>query len=163
MSDRNDNSASMGLAIVGVMAAMLFLMIYAIAAFLTVVMTLYAFYAWNTPRTAFGETTYPEEARAFVFRGCAGAIILPVFAGFVEVLFEYPIDEQFWPHLAIIGYILGSLGVGILIEQEKEKAQFRQEINPPVKRLPQPTPPALPQHHAKPFQFGSWDDEEEQK
>lgn len=85
----NNNSEFMGLAIVGAIIGMAMMFMFALAAFVALVFTVLAICAWEKPLTLFGETLHPHEARAFVYRGLAGAVILPVFVAFCSVLFGY--------------------------------------------------------------------------
>lgn len=141
-----------------------FMILAALFAFAAIVLTGFAFAAWNEPRTLAGETLYPHEARAYVGRGVIGAIALPIFVVFCGSVFQYnlnEITEHGWLLIILGGYSLGSLGIEIAIQQEREKAEaaaLQQEILPalpPQQPAPKPVRP-----EQQPFEFDTWDDEE---
>lgn len=158
MSNNNDNSGTMALAFVVAICAFAGMFIYAFAAFLAAQFTLLAFVAWFRPLTLFGETVYPHEARAFVRNGVIGTIMLPVFVAFASALVKFKVSDEIWPHIFIIGYILGSVGVELVKAEEEQKAAKMREINPPADRLPPPSNDS--KADPKPFQFAEWEDEE---
>jgi hypothetical protein len=170
MASGNDetNAAAMGFAIIGVGMALMALMFFAVLAFLALILTIVAFCAWNNPLTLFGNTLYPSEARAFVGRGIAGAILVPVFVAFCQILFQVRMPwDDYLIYMLIGGYTLGSLGVEILMADEAEQAggpgSNIQTIHPPVSPPPQ-APRALPApKNPEPFRYADWDDEEEFK
>jgi hypothetical protein len=162
MSQNNNSDASfgIGLAVAGIM--IMAYVAFAILAFLTFVLTILCFAAWSSPLTFGKWTLTPEEARGFVRRGILGAVVLLVFLVFVEMFFRVGINWDALPEILIAGYIGGSLGVEWLMAQDETQTPVQpiqqlptvQEIQPPRKALPS---------RREPFEFASWDDEEEQK
>lgn len=158
MSSKNDNSEMIGFAIVVAIIGIMGIVIYAVAAFIAIFFTGVAIAGWNRPITMFGQTLQPHEARAFVRNGVIGAFMLPLFAAFASALLGFQITEESWPHIFLVGYILGSIGVEMSKDDETPKRP--QVYIPPENHLPAPrapeTPPALPE----PFRFADWDDED---
>ena len=164
----NNNSMSPEM-MVGIMVlafiGFAFMLIAALFAFAALVLTAFAIAAWNEPRTLAGETLYPHEARAYVGRGVIGAIALPVFVVFCGNVFQYnlnEITEHGWLLIMLGGYSIGSLGIEIAIQEEREKAQAAAALNqeilpalPPQEPAPKPVRP-----EKQPFEFDTWDDEE---
>lgn len=135
--------------------------LFMVAAFVTFVMTIICFFAWNKPLIIRNELwVEPVEARSFVRRGLAGAFLLPAFAVFCELVFGVFIRGDALPYLVIGGYIAGSLGIEILIQQgiDAEKAQRMEILPPQIETRPQPEQRA--QLSRPPFEFADWDDEE---
>lgn len=168
MSQNNDNSgAAMGIAFVMAGLAFIAVFIFAVLAFLALVLTIVAIFAWKNPVTLFGQTTYPREARAFVWRGVAGAFLLPVFIAFCEMLFEMRFQwDQYGHFFWIGGYTLGSVGVEIMTAQDADTAPKVEIYDPPAtppRHLPQPPRAIAPPESKEPFRYASWDDEEEFK
>ncbi len=163
MSNNNDNSG-FAIAIALVAAGVYFLMafVFAIAGFITIIFTILSFFAWNREVRLGSMIVTPEEARGFVGRGLLGMGLLPLFLIFCEVLFGIAINwKDFGVLILFGGYVLGSLGVGILIEQAKEEqAKQAPPIQPQVRQV-QHAPDRLPAPPSEPFRFASWDDEEE--
>lgn len=161
MSSRNDEAQGMAVALglIGVAFVFAAMIIFAVAAFLALIMTFVAFYAWDKPRKVSGEAIYPHEARAFVYGGVAGTFLLPVFAVFAALLFKFTIPEHIWPYLFVGGYVAGSIGIAYLQEQAKTQgAHFNPpaDVTPPVPS----SPPAKLGAPSQPFEYASWDDEE---
>lgn len=155
MSSNNNNSDAAGFAFVLAGLALFALLIYAVAAFMALVLTIVALFAWDKPLTLFGTTMAPQDARRFVYGGCIGAAVLPVFALFTSSFFGVVIAEWVWPHLFIGGYILGAyVGTDGLSDSQSTDAQTDVTPSP---ALPPPAAPAQPE----PFRFASWNDEEE--
>jgi hypothetical protein len=160
--NNNDNSGlAVGIAFIGAAAAVMLLVIFAAACFLAFVLTLIAFYAWNEPRVILGEVFDPQEARAFVYRGLAGAVLLPVFLLFCVILFNVYIIPEAWQWSMVAGYVGGSLGIEILIQQarEEQRQAASVEIIPPQMPQRPPPPRGLPSNRP-PFEYASWDDED---
>ena len=163
----NQNNDNSGIAIVfgliGAAAIFMAAAIFALAAFAALVLTILALCAWDRPRTMFGETLHPHEARAFVKRGLLGMVLLPVFVIFCALLFNFDIVDQAWVYLLIGGYTLGSVGVEYLQYQaEQDAGATATYIQPTAAPLPQPKESAPPQPQSRErFTFASWDDEEE--
>lgn len=162
MSQNNENSGMMfALALVCTMAVFLLVVVYAIGVFISAGLTILALCAWNKPLTTGKHTLTPEEARPFVYRGLVGMVVAPVFIIFLELMFQLRINGDYLPHIIIGGYVLGSLGIQILIEQEREANKAAQsEIIPPHVFTQPPEPPAMPRPERPPFEYASWDDEE---
>ena len=182
MSSNNNGTSPemMGFAFIVAAFMMLAYFLFALLAFGALLFTILAFIAWNKPLHLFGETIHPHEARAFVFRGVAGAILVPAFAVFCQALFQQQFSEDLWGYLFIGGYAAGSLGIEILRAQEEaEKEKTAAAMMPVIEN--QAVPPALPrgarQGHgaadnaeydvvrteAQPFRFAEWNDDEEFK
>lgn len=172
----NNNEASAAGATIGFIAAGMFFVAaaaFAIGLFISILLTLWCLYAWNEPRTLFGQTTTPEEARGFVYRGLAGMVIAPVFAAFAAALLHFRIQDDWWGYLILAGYAIGSVGIGIEIEKAKaaaaQQAADQRALLPPeparslrtidAAPIRQPVQPA--QDGQESFRFATWDDEEE--
>lgn len=143
-----------------------FMFLAALFAFTALVLTAFAIAAWNEPLTLAGETLHPDEARAYVGRGVIGAIGLPVFVVFCASLFQYnlnEITEHGWLLIILSGYSIGSLGIEIAIQDEREKAQAAAALNQEIlPALPpqQPAPKPIHREEQPAFEFETWDDEE---
>jgi hypothetical protein len=162
-SNNNSNDATMAVAFgIAVIAALAYAM-FALFAFFAFVLTILAIFAWNRPlRLGRKIVIEPEEARAFVRRGLAGMCLLPAFAFFVEAFLSVNINWDYLPHMMVLGYIGGSLGIEIMMAEENGRGsvvpQQHQQVLPP-----QPSQPALPPAPREPFRYASWDDEEENR
>ncbi len=171
MQQNNDSSGMIFvMAVVGAAAFFMFAFVFALAVFLSIILTGFAIAAWNKPVTLFGETTTPEEARDFVRRGLLGAILVPCFALFASGLFGVHIRPDYWIHLPLGGYAFGSLGIGIWMAQNQQQkaaqAAQMQALLPPEKcahpvQTIEATPVQPTQAQSQPFRFATWDDEEE--
>lgn len=162
MSSRNDETTGlvMAFAFVGAAFYIAFLFIFALLAFLSLILTVLALLAWNRPLQIGTMMIEPDEARRFVMGGIAGAAIVPTFAVFCALLFGFGIADQAWFYLLIGGYVAGSIGLEILrAEAEQNQPPV---YTPPETRL-SPPPPALPPAPSAPFRFADWDDEEERE
>lgn len=131
-------------------------------------LTILSIFAWNKPRRIGEFLIEPEQARAFVIRGVIGALLVVAAAGLLYLLRDKPIDWSRW-YLVIGGYVVGSLGIAMLREEELPKVEQAREIEPPRQQL-LPAPRALPSPPQrtlprplplKPFRFAEWNDEEE--
>lgn len=166
MSSRNDETTgiAMAFAMVGAMVYFAILVVFAVLAFFALVLTVLALCAWNAPLRLGKMSIEPDEARIFVMRGIAGAVLLPLFALFSALLLGFVIPDEAWFYLLVAGYTGGSIGIEILIASEAGAAQNQPPVyTPPETRLPPPrtsTPPFVP---SEPFRFASWDDEEERE
>ncbi|QXF12342.1 hypothetical protein [Sphingopyxis terrae] len=121
------------------------------------VLTLLSFWAWNQPRTLFGEVITPDEARGFVGRGVCGGFIAFIVGQLYAVIQHVNITDNWYALIILGGYFLGSVVIGAAIEEERAKAEASvQEILPPL--APPPPPPQFTQ---RPFEFADWKDEEE--
>lgn len=173
MSSRNDEVQGMAIAwaFIGAGLFFLFSFIFTLFAFIALIFTVLSLFAWNKRRFSGEFAIDPPEARAFVWRGLAGLVVLPAFAAFSEMFLNYRIPEDFWFYIFVGGYVLGSVGTEILIQEEKEQQEKWGDVFPPLPpAMPQlpalPPPPAPPQPQApalqyRPFEFASWDDEED--
>lgn len=162
MSQNNEtNGMAFALAIFCTAAFFMAAFILAVGAFISFVFTILCLCAWNQPLTMGKFTITPEEARPFVYRGLAGAFIVPAFVVFCVVVFNIYIRADVLPYLIMGGYVGGSLGIQILIEQEREANKAAQgEIIPPHVFTQPPEPQAMPRPERPPFEYASWDDEE---
>lgn len=163
MSGRNSETDGfvIVLAFLGAGIILMGYVLFAVATLLTIVFTLIAFVAWFRPLTLFGETLTPQEARWFVYRGLIGMIGLPAFALFCQALFQLHLNDKLWSVFILAGYMGGSLGIEILKAIVEEKKQtLAAEILPPSAPVNEPAPTPAPRE-AEPFQYASWDDEEE--
>lgn len=160
MSSKNDDTSGivMAFAFVGAVAFIMAAFVFAVLAFLAFILTILCLFAWNQPRRIGKLVILPEEARAFVYRGLAGMCLLPVFAGFCELLFGIHIKEALYPYLFIGGYVGGSIGIGILMAEQNGGETGAIDITPP--QLPSEPQRSLPRPEPEPFRYASWDDEE---
>jgi hypothetical protein len=163
MSNQNNDNSGMAIAFAFVATAAFFMvaLIFAIAAFAAVVFTFVALWAWDRPRSIFGQAIYPHEARAFVYRGLIGMVLAPIFVIFCAAMFKLHIVDEAWVYIIIGGYTAGSVGIEYL------KAQYEQDAAANATYIPPAPPAALPQpketvrpEPRKSFTFGDWDDEE---
>lgn len=184
MQNNNGNSA-VGLGVAFAFAAIwiFFALIYAVAAFVALVISVMAVIALFHP-LHFGKYSLEEkEARAFLLRGIAGAFVLTGFCIFAEAMFNTRIRPDFWAHIIIAGYCLGSLGGEVVIANQKEERERQaREAAAQALLLPMPTEQrpsraaesrtqliqtihqraeSLADDAPKPFRLATWDDEEE--
>lgn len=162
-SNNNDgtNGAIMVIAMVSAVAFMVGVIIFAVAAFLAYVFTILSLCAWNKPLRLFGHSIEPEEARAFVGRGLLGLFLLPAFAVFAALLFDIRLNPEVWPYLFVGGYTAGSVGIEYLRAQIDSDAHNLQDYTPPPQPISLPSREVRGPKEQPPFQFASWDDEEE--
>lgn len=160
MSSKNDETTAvvMVFACLGAMAIMLAAFVFAVLAFLSLLLTFVALCAWSRPRRIGKFILEPEEARAFVYRGLAGSFLLPTFVAFCALLFGFNIQDSVWPYLFLGGYVAGSIGIEILMA-DQNGGGGAVDITPP--QVPSAPPRSLPRPEPEPFRFASWDDEEE--
>ncbi len=157
MASNNNNSESMSIAVVIAVITFIGLFLYALAAFFAVVLTIVALSAWNKSLTLFGHTIHPHEARAFVRNGFVGMFMVPLFVVFAQALLEFQINEEYWPHVFIIGYALGCLGITAMLENAPPAPPMR-DVNP--RELAHQLAPPDEMPRADPFRFADWDDED---
>ncbi len=164
MSQNNNNDASFGIGLAFAGLMIIAYVAFAILAFLTFILTILCFAAWSSPITIGKWTLTPVEARGFVRRGIFGALALLAFLVFVETFFRVGINWNALPEILIGGYIGGSLGVEWLMAQDDEAQTLAQPMQPQLPTVQEIQPPrkALPPRR-EPFEFASWDDEEERK
>ncbi|WP_431284507.1 hypothetical protein ACQW02_06805 [Humitalea sp. 24SJ18S-53] len=157
----NENSAAI-FAIAVVMAVIITVaaVLFMAAAFICFVMTIVCLFAWNKPIVIRNEVwVEPVDARSFVRRGLAGAFLLPAFAIFCEIVLGVYVRGDALPYLIMGGYIAGSLGIEILIQQvlDAEKAQQVEVLPPQIETRAQSQQQA--RLDRPPFEFADWDDE----
>lgn len=166
MSSNNDNGAAMGMAVVFTILAFVGLFLYALLLFVSFVLTILCIVAWNNPLRLGKLTIEPREAHAFVARGLFGMAALPFFAAFCSTIFDVPIDPEFWSHLVVGGYALGSLGVEIMMAEDQPRTMtpaWREEPQRPVEVLPPQKRAAVRDDPSESVRFASWDDEDEMR
>jgi hypothetical protein len=160
-SNNQDNGATMGLAIVIAGIALLAIVVYAAACFLALLLTIASICAWNKPRRILGETFYPHEARAFVGAGIVGAIGVPVFAKFCEIIFDTRVPDDYWFYLVTGGYSFVSIGYTMHLASEQERQKASKIIDGDIEWIVGPSPlQPEPEAQPEPFRFASWDDED---
>lgn len=163
MSNQNNDNSGMAIAFAFVAMAGFFMMaiVFAIAAFASVVFTFIALWAWDRPRRIFGQVLHPHEARAFVYRGLLGMVLAPLFVIFCAAMFKLHIVDEAWLYIIIAGYAGGSVGIEVLKAQAEQEAAANATYIPPAPpaALPQPKETARPEAR-QPFTFADWDDEE---
>lgn len=165
MSQKNDENTmiAFGFAVIVAAIAVAALFLMALMAFVALIFTVLCLCALDEPLKIWRVTIHPHEARAFLLRGVAGAVLLPVFILFCAVLFSLDVNWNYLVHIILVGYSLGSVGVEILM------ADIQDEDADPPATLPhaQVSPPepqrALPAPPHAPFGYASWDDEEAQE
>lgn len=165
MSNRNDEVT--GLAMIFAFIAMAFyIVILAFLGFVVImciVLTVLSLFAWNKPVHIGRYTIEPEEARAFIKRGLWGAAIAPALTLVGWMFTPEPIVWGVFPFMALIGYVLGSIGLEWLFQQigvYDEPAPSDTSTNSVSSAAQQTALPAPPQ---EPFRYASWDDEEERR
>lgn len=163
MSNQNNDNSGIAVAFAFIGAAMFFMaaVIFAVAAFASVVFTIAALCAWNKPITVFGEVMEPHEARAFVKRGLLGMVLAPLFVLFCSAMFELPIVDDAWGFIIVGGYTLGSIGIEYLkLQGQQNGAATYIPPAPPASLPPPAVPPRDNRQPREPFTFADWDDEE---
>lgn len=143
------------LAGVGMMIIIMAAIIFAVAAFATLILTIMCIIAWNEPLTIGRMTIMPDAARAFIARGIVCAILLPVFMLFSRELLDLRIPPNWWGYIVLVGYMAGTLGGEYVINKMKEEEEQEQDILMPPHQ-PSRAPPEEPR---RPFEYASWDDE----
>lgn len=111
----NDNSgAAIGL-IFGVVT-FVGLMFMFFLFFVAFIFTIICLFAWNEPRKIGPIIILPHEARSFVERGIYGSALVPAFLCLSNYIFHIGINfDAYAAHIVVGGYVLGSVGVEILI------------------------------------------------
>lgn len=165
MSQKNDETTAiaMVMAFAGAAVLMFFAVIVAIAAFATFVLTILCLLSWNRPLRIGGIVFIPEESRAFIHFGLAGSLLLPAFILFASLFLNIHINWNYLPYMTLGGYMLGSLGIFMILGQQTQEAAPGAEYVPPRAQLPAPPQHALPRQQPETFRFASWDDEEAQR
>ena len=80
MSSRNDEASAYGIVLAFLAFAAMFM--FALVVFYALLLSIVALLAWFKPLKIGSVTIEPEDARAFIGRGLAGAVLLPVFVAF---------------------------------------------------------------------------------
>lgn len=156
------------MAIIGAAALFLFAFIAAIAAFAAVIMTIMALIAWNKPLELGEYILEPQDAREFVYRGIAGAIILPIFIFFCVFLFQIETGREFEnaiPYFFLAGYVVGSVGLEFAMAAEENSAASHTVSTPTIIQEPERENhveglPAPRTSSEDTFRYADWDDEE---
>ncbi len=165
MSQKNDETTAiaMVMAFAGAAVLMFFAVIVAIAAFTTFVLTILCLLSWNKPLRIARIVFMPHESRAFVLFGLSGSLLVPAFILFASLFLNIHINWNYLPHIMLGGYMLGSLGIFMILGQQTQDAASAAEYTPPHTQLPAPPQRALPRSQPDKFRFASWDDEESQR
>ena len=159
MSSKNDDNSGIALVVGGFAILAYFLMF--VLLFVAFVLTILALLAWSRPLRLGKIVITPEEARRFVFSGLAGAFLLPAFCVFLDLVLGVRINWAYATHIVLAGYVLGSIGIEIIISGADEGSANVIETLPP--QLPPSRAPSLPRSQAEPFRYASWNDDEEMK
>lgn len=162
MSQRNDETSALVMVIAIAYAAFVFiaLALFALMCFLSFICTLMAILAWEKPLHLGKIVVTPEEAQNFVYRGICGAIIVPLFAVFADVIFKLGVNWDYLLQITVAGYVFGSIGLEFLLaddgEQSEPDAVKTIDVEPVEPRIVSPQEP-----QPEPFRFASWNDEDE--
>lgn len=165
MSQKNDETTAiaMVMAFAGAAVLMFFAVIVAIAAFVTFVLTILCLLSWNKPLRIGGIVFMPHESRAFVLFGLSGSLLVPAFILFATLFLNIHINWNYLPHIMLGGYMLGSLGIFMILGQQTQEVVPPPQYAPSHPQLPAPPQRALPRQQPETFRFASWDDEESQR
>jgi hypothetical protein len=152
MSNEQNNTGGIGLAVaalVVVAVGFFFLLV-----FIALATTIVAVLAWFTP-VQLGRRVVvdPADARRFVGRGIGGSLVAFWSAVFAEAFLGIPINPDYIVHIVLVGYVAGSLGLEILMANDRS-------VTPPPSTVMPPSPRTDP-GQSKPGRFASWDDEDE--
>lgn len=161
MSSKNDDTAGFATALALVAAGMYFLAIAAAIFFAIValVLTVLSIMAWNRPLRVHKIIITPREARGFVWRGVTGLFAAPLLLAACQKLLGWHINWDYLLVFDIVGYCIGSIGVGMLLGEEASDRPLIEYLPPePKDQAATPVDPAVAQR--EPFRFASWDDEE---
>lgn len=164
MSNNNRNDEGVAIAmIIGFIGAAVLVVAALFAVFflfLAFALTIAAIFAWNKPRRFGKFILTPEEARGFVHRGLAGAVLIPLFIALLDIFLNLHVNWNFLFHFMLAGYVLGSIGVEVMMAEENggQSHHIPDHTQLPAPRQEVLPPPAKP---AGPFRYASWDDEEE--
>jgi hypothetical protein len=159
MSSKQDNSLAIGIAFIG-MAAMAVWVFFAVAAtFITFVMTILSLKAWNKRFQLEPWSIEPQEARGFIKRGLAGAVLVPIFAAICLSMAGVRVVDTHLILAAVAGFVGGSLGIAYLMHKAAAESA---EVPPPSVPVPvkQPEEIEAKASNVVPFRFASWKDEE---
>lgn len=167
MSSKNNENSAAASAIVfiamGILAIGLF--IAAALAFLCFVLTILCLFAWNNPVRIGRLSILPADARAFLFRGVIGLWLVPAFVLFCDALFKLGVVWGYLPYMMMVGYVGGSLGLELLFAGDDKPATAEPDFLPPAQQIPERSDddPSSPWQRPKdkPFNYASWDDDDE--
>lgn len=134
-------------------------------AFIAFCWTFVCMLAWRRPFRLGKIFLHTDEARAFVYRGIFGAVMVPAFLLTCDIfLVEIDIHWRYLGYFVLGGYTLLSTGLEYLFARRRDipyvyhdLPRHYQEALPPPRQPRQellPPPPKQPR-------FASWDDEEE--
>ncbi len=165
MSSKDDNSGVwLVLGALGMAIIIIALFVFALMAFAATVLTILCFLAWRRPLKLGSAILEPEQARAFVHRGIAGAIAVPAFFLFSRALFGWDdvIDGSYLFYGMIGGYCIGAFWPMFTNDADESSAPLIDPAttNPQGITSDQPRAPAP---DTRPFDFARWDDEEAQR
>lgn len=165
MSNRENNnevdSIVVVFALLGAAAVIIAIAFYVLLCFAAFVLTVLCLCAWDRPIRLCGAVLTPEEARAFVYRGCCGAFIVPAFALLCAFALGAKLSVEALPHLAAFGYAGGAVLLPLLIEEGQAEGEPAAPALPVARLSPPEAPPPAPVPTPAPFRYASWDDEEE--
>ena len=133
-----------------------------LAGFIAFAWTIVCLIAWFFPFQLGPIYLDSESARAFIIRGVFGAIVLPSFLLFAELVLDVKISWQYLHFYMVAGYTLLSVGLGYLFAQHADIPHVHYEFNQPRYEVlpPPPQQRQLPAPRQQP-PYASWDDEEE--
>jgi hypothetical protein len=167
MSSRNDEASAYGIVIA--ILAYVAMFVFAAVVFYALLLSIVALLAWFKPLKIGSLTIEPEEARAFIGRGLAGAALLPLFVAFSGWFLGLELSYDGLHYLVAGGYAYGSVGIEWLTDDEDEQpaappslpqASVKPPLKAPVKAPPQKQ---LSGPNVVPFKFADWDDEGKRK
>lgn len=121
--------------------------------------------AWSHPFRLGKIYVHPDEARAFVIRGVFGAMTVPAFLLFSDVVLDVSVRWEFLAWYIFGGYTLLSVGFEYIFATRKDVPYVYHEAAPePVfPAHPRLSPPPEPVYLPSPIKpsFANWDDEAE--
>lgn len=156
-NNNNDGGAFVGLALTFAALYIIGLVMYALACFVALILTIIAFLSWDEPLVVFGqEICNPHEAHIFVGSGVIGAAGLTAFVLFCSFLFGFRFQDEWLFYLLTGGYSFTSITVSWNLAEAQTQARQADTTNV-IEHVPAPAPslPPAPQ----PFQYASWEDE----
>lgn len=133
MSSRDDDSSA-GLAIVGASLAIVGLLLFAVAAFVAIGITILCLFAWRKPLTLFKLTMTPEEAHTFVYSALGGTMLLPTFVAFASALYQFQVVGMYWGYIFLAGYVLGGFASMFWLSHLEEEQRRRRPRSPLCRR-----------------------------
>lgn len=156
------HGAIMVASLIGGAILMIGIVIFFIAAFITFILSILAIVAMASGPLQLGTVRIePDEARAFLLRGIAGAFAIPAFFAFLDIFLGVAVDWRNLNVMMVAGYMVFSLGFEILVDEldggEAQKAGPPAQPVLPAQQQTLLPPPQAPH----PQRYASWDDEEE--